>query len=87
MRWVFSFIPLLYFYNLSYFYNLLCFLLLHLIILIGNNICACRTLGKSILVLEVDSKIFHEVFKPLLDAELGENIVKLGFNLDEDFPI
>jgi hypothetical protein len=44
-------------------------------------------LGKPILVLEVDSKIFHEVLKPLLDVELGGNIVKLGFNLNEDFAI
>jgi hypothetical protein len=28
-----------------------------------------------------------EVFKPLLDAKLGKNIVKLGFNLDDNSPI
>jgi hypothetical protein len=42
-------------------------------------------LGRSILAL--DSKIFDEVLKPLLDAELGENIVKPSFNLDDDYPI
>jgi hypothetical protein len=85
--WVFSFIPFLYSYNLSYFYNLLYLLFLYLIILTWNSIFACRVLGKSILALEVDSKIFHEVLKPFLDAKLGENIVSLNFNLDKDFPI
>ncbi len=40
-----------------------------------------------ILTLKVDSKIFDEVLKPLLDVELGENFVKPGFNLDDDSPI
>ncbi len=37
--------------------------------------------------MEVDSNIFHEVFKPLLDVESNENIVRPNFNLDEDSPI
>jgi hypothetical protein len=44
-------------------------------------------MGRSILALKVESKIFDEVFKPLLDVELGKNFVKLGFNLDDDSPI
>jgi hypothetical protein len=44
-------------------------------------------LGRLILVLEAGSKIFHEVFKPLLDVVTSENIVRLGLNLDEDSPI
>ncbi len=72
---------------LKYLCNLLCLLLLHFIIFTWNNICACWMLGKSILALEVDSKLFHQVLKPLLDAESCENIVKPSFNLDEDFPI
>jgi hypothetical protein len=43
--------------------------------------------GESIFALEADSKIFHEVLKPLFDAKSGENIVRPSFNLDEDFPI
>jgi hypothetical protein len=46
-----------------------------------------RELGRPILALEANSKIFDEVLKPLLDAKLGENIVKLYFNLDDDSPI
>jgi hypothetical protein len=52
-----------------------------------NSICACRTLGRPILALEADSKIFDEVLKPLLDADLGKTIVHPIFNLDDDSPI
>jgi hypothetical protein len=38
-------------------------------------------------MFEVDSKIFDQVLKPLLDVKLGENIMKLVFNLDDDSPI
>lgn len=58
-----------------------------MIIFTGNNICVCWALGKPILVLKVDSKIFDQVLNPLLDVELGENIMKLVFNLDDDSPI
>jgi hypothetical protein len=44
-------------------------------------------LGRPILSLKADSKIFDEVMKPLLDVELGKNIVKHVFNLDDNFPI
>jgi hypothetical protein len=44
-------------------------------------------LGRLILALKVDLKIFDEVLKPLLDVDLGENIVKPSFNLDDNFPI
>lgn len=44
-------------------------------------------MGRSILALKVESKIFDEVFKPLLDVELGKNFVKPSFNLDDNFPI
>ncbi len=54
---------------------------------IGNSIRACQALGRLILALEVDSKIFNEVLKPLLDAKLSENIVRHVFNLDDDSPI
>jgi hypothetical protein len=40
-----------------------------------------------ILAFKVDLEIFDEVLKPLLDVELGENIVKHNFNLDDDSPI
>ncbi len=56
-----------------------------LMFLIGNNICACWTLGRPILALENDSKIFDKVLKPLLDANLGKTIVCPIFNLDDDF--
>ncbi len=79
--------PSFVFLNSKLFCNLLCLLLLHLIILIGNNIRACQALGRLILALKVDSKIFHEVFKPFLHAKSSKNIVKHGFNLDEDSPI
>jgi hypothetical protein len=52
-----------------------------------NNIHAYETLGRPILALEVDSKIFDEVLKPLLDVELGETIVRPIFNLDDNSPI
>jgi hypothetical protein len=58
-----------------------------LIIFTGNNICVCQALGRPILVLKVDSKIFDQVLKPLLDVELGENIMRFVFNLDDDSPI
>jgi hypothetical protein len=44
-------------------------------------------LGRLILALKVDLKIFDEVLKPLLDVDLGENIVKPSFNLDDNSPI
>jgi hypothetical protein len=44
-------------------------------------------LGRLILALEVDSKIFNEVLKPLSDAKLSKNIVRHVFNLDDDSPI
>jgi hypothetical protein len=44
-------------------------------------------LGRPILALEVDSEIFYEVLKPFLDVELGKNIVRPIFNLDDNFPI
>jgi len=71
----------------SYFCNLSFLLLLHLIFLTRNNICAYWKLGKLIPILEVDSKIFREVLKPLLDVKLGKNIFRLDFNRDEDSPI
>ncbi len=52
-----------------------------------NSIRACRALGRSILALELDSKIFDEVLKPLLDVNLGETIVQPIFNLDDNSPI
>ncbi len=58
-----------------------------MIIFIRNNICVCQALRRPILVLEVNSKILDEVLKPLLDVELGENIIKFGFNLDDNSPI
>jgi hypothetical protein len=54
-------------------------------VLIGNNIPACQALGRPILALEVDSKIFDEVLKPLLDVKSIEIIVRPIFNLDEKF--
>ncbi len=63
------------------------FLIFTLIVFTGNNICACWALGRLIFALEVDSKIFNEVLKPLLDAKLGENIVRHVFNLDDNSPI
>jgi hypothetical protein len=44
-------------------------------------------LGRQILIVEVDSKIFDEVLKPFLDVKSGKNIIKHVFNLDDDFPI
>jgi hypothetical protein len=44
-------------------------------------------LGRPILALKVDSKIFDEVLKPLLDVELGKIIIQLVFNLDDYSPI
>jgi hypothetical protein len=58
-----------------------------LIIFIGNNIRVCWALGRPTLAFEVDSKIFDQVLKPLLDAKSSENIVRLVFNLDDDSPI
>jgi hypothetical protein len=58
-----------------------------LIILIRNNIHAYRTLGRPILVLNANSKVFDEVFKPLLNVKTTKNIVKHGFKLDENSPI
>jgi len=87
MGQVFVFILLLFFYIPSYFCNLLCLLLLHLIVLTRHNIRACWALGRPILALEVDSEIFDEVLKPLFEVELGENIVKSCFNLDDNSPI
>jgi hypothetical protein len=55
--------------------------------LIRNNICVCQVLVKPILALEVDSKIFDEVLKPILDADSSEIIVWLVFNLDDNSPI
>jgi hypothetical protein len=56
-------------------------------VLIRNNICVCWAFGKPIFALEVDSEIFDEVLKPLLDANLGKIIVRPIFNLDDDSPI
>jgi hypothetical protein len=44
-------------------------------------------LGRLILAFEVDSKTFDEVLKPLLDAKLGENIVRPIFTRNDDSPI
>jgi len=44
-------------------------------------------LGRPIFALEVDSKIFDKVLKPLLDVDSSEIIVRLVFNLDDDSPI
>jgi hypothetical protein len=44
-------------------------------------------LGRPILALEANSEIFYEVLKPLLNANLGETIVWLVFNLDDNSPI
>jgi hypothetical protein len=44
-------------------------------VLTWNIVCACRALGRPILALEVDSEIFDEVLKPLLDVKSGEIIV------------
>jgi hypothetical protein len=44
-------------------------------------------LGRPILTLNVDSKIFDQILKPLLDAKFNENIVRLVFNLDDNSPI
>jgi hypothetical protein len=38
-------------------------------------------LGRLILALKVNLKIFDEVLKPLLDVDLGENIVKPNLTL------
>jgi hypothetical protein len=57
------------------------------IIFLRTNICVCQALKRSILVLEANLEILDEVLKPLLDVELRENIVKLGFNLDDNSPI
>jgi hypothetical protein len=58
-----------------------------LIVLIGNNIHAHQGLGKLILALEVDTKIFDEVLNPLLDVESSKIIILLVFKLDDDYPI
>jgi hypothetical protein len=58
-----------------------------LIALTRNNICACQALGRPILAFEANLEIFEKVLKPLLDAKSNENIVRPGFNLDDDFPI
>jgi hypothetical protein len=60
---------------------------LHLIIFTGNSIRACWALGRPTLAFEADLKILDEVLKPLLDVESSKNIVRLVFNLDDDFPI
>ncbi len=44
-------------------------------------------LGRPILALEVDLKIFDEMLKPLLDVNLGEIIVRPIFNFDDNYPI
>jgi hypothetical protein len=44
-------------------------------------------LGRPILALKVDSKIFDEVLKPFLDAKSSETVIQLVFNLDDNFPI
>jgi hypothetical protein len=56
-------------------------------VLTKNNIRVCLVLGRPILALEVDLKIFDEVLKPFLDAKLDEIIVQPVFNLDDDSPI
>jgi hypothetical protein len=56
-------------------------------VLIGNNIRVCWALGMPILALEANSKIFTEVLKPLLDANLSKTIVQLVFNLDDNSSI
>lgn len=56
-------------------------------VLIRNNIRVCWVFGRPILALEVDSEIFYEVLKPLLDANLGKVVVRPIFNLDDDSPI
>ncbi len=60
---------------------------MHLIVFTRNNIHVCQVLDRLIFALEIDSKVFHEILKPLLDAESSENIVRPSFNLDEDSPI
>jgi hypothetical protein len=44
-------------------------------------------LGRPILALEANLDFFYGVLKPLLDADLGETIVQLVFNLDDNSPI
>jgi hypothetical protein len=44
-------------------------------------------LGKPILALEADSKIFDEVLKLLLDVNSCNTIVWPIFNLDDNSPI
>jgi hypothetical protein len=44
-------------------------------------------LGRPILALKVDSKIFDKVLKPFLDVESSETIIQLVFNLDDKSPI
>jgi len=56
-------------------------------VLIGNSIHASQALGRPIFAFKADSKIFDEVFEPLLDAESNKTIVGPIFNLDDDFPI
>jgi hypothetical protein len=56
-------------------------------VFLRNNIHVYWALGRPILALEVDSKIFDEVLKPLLDADSSEIIVRHVFNLDDDSPI
>jgi hypothetical protein len=56
-------------------------------VLTWNSIHAYRALGRPILALEADSKIFDEVLKPLLDVDLSETIVRPIFNLDDNSPI
>jgi hypothetical protein len=67
--------------------NCFCLKLLHLKIYTWNNIRACWALGKPILAFKVDSKIFDQVLRLLLDAKSCDNTVKLVFNLDDDYPI
>jgi hypothetical protein len=56
-------------------------------VLIKNNISVCQVLGRPILALEVNSEIFYQALKPLLDANLGKTIVQPIFNLDDNSPI
>jgi hypothetical protein len=53
-------------------------------VLIRKSIHVCWALGRPILALEVNSKTFDEVLKPLLDVDSDEIIVQLVFNLDDD---
>jgi hypothetical protein len=44
-------------------------------------------LRRLILAFKANLKIFHEVLKPFLDAESGKNIIRIIFNLDDNFAI